>query len=109
MNRRGFLTGLGAALFTAPAIVRASSLMPVKVVDLFPLRPETPPPWLTVDYLDAILHYMKEANIPDGACDASPFINGVARVPAGSRFMGVEVTISRGIPNDGVLLLGHRP
>ena len=31
-SRRGFLTGLGAALITAPAIVRAGSLMPVKVM-----------------------------------------------------------------------------
>lgn len=30
MNRRGFLTGLGVALFAAPAVVRAASLMPVK-------------------------------------------------------------------------------
>ena len=29
-SRRSFLTGLGAALITAPAIVRAGSLMPVK-------------------------------------------------------------------------------
>jgi hypothetical protein len=29
-SRRGFLAGLGAALVTAPAIVRATSLMPVK-------------------------------------------------------------------------------
>lgn len=34
-SRRTFLTGLGAALITAPAIVRAGSLMPVKqMVDL---------------------------------------------------------------------------
>lgn len=34
-SRRGFLTGLGAVLITAPAIVRAGSLMPVKrVIDL---------------------------------------------------------------------------
>jgi len=32
MNRRGFLTGLGAALVAAPAIVRAGSLMPVKTM-----------------------------------------------------------------------------
>ena len=31
-TRRGFLTGLGAALITAPAIVRAGSLMPVKAL-----------------------------------------------------------------------------
>lgn len=31
-SRRLFLTGLGAALVTAPAIVRATSLMPVKVI-----------------------------------------------------------------------------
>lgn len=30
-TRRGFLTGLGAGLICAPAIVRASSLMQVKV------------------------------------------------------------------------------
>lgn len=35
MNRRSFLLGLGAGLITAPAIVRAGSLMPVKVVDDF--------------------------------------------------------------------------
>ncbi len=29
-SRRSFLTGFGAALITAPAIVRADSLMPVK-------------------------------------------------------------------------------
>jgi hypothetical protein len=29
-SRRGFLTGLGAVLIAAPAIVRAGSLMPVK-------------------------------------------------------------------------------
>lgn len=29
-SRRSFLTGLGATLITAPAIVRPSSLMPVK-------------------------------------------------------------------------------
>ena len=32
-SRRGFLTGLGAVLMTAPAIVRAGSLMPVKVME----------------------------------------------------------------------------
>jgi hypothetical protein len=30
MDRRAFIFGLGAALITAPAIVRAASLMPVK-------------------------------------------------------------------------------
>lgn len=32
MHRRGFITGLAMALVTAPSIVRASSLMPVKVM-----------------------------------------------------------------------------
>lgn len=32
-SRRGFLTGLGSLLVAAPAIVRASSLMPVKAVE----------------------------------------------------------------------------
>jgi hypothetical protein len=31
-SRRGFLTGLGAVLVAAPAIVRAGSLMPVKAM-----------------------------------------------------------------------------
>jgi hypothetical protein len=31
-SRRGFLAGLGAFAFAAPAIVRASSLMPVKAL-----------------------------------------------------------------------------
>ena len=33
-SRRSFLTGFGAALITAPAIVRAGSLMPVKRLPL---------------------------------------------------------------------------
>ncbi len=32
-SRRGFLAGVGAALITAPAIVRASSLMAVKAME----------------------------------------------------------------------------
>ena len=36
-SRRGFLTGLGAALITAPAIVRAASLMPIRGEALFTL------------------------------------------------------------------------
>lgn len=32
LSRRGFFAGLGASLVAAPAIVRAASLMPVKVV-----------------------------------------------------------------------------
>ena len=32
MHRRSFLAGLGAALFVAPAIVKSTSLMPVKQV-----------------------------------------------------------------------------
>lgn len=31
MNRRGLITGLGALFVAAPAIVRAASIMPVKV------------------------------------------------------------------------------
>jgi hypothetical protein len=33
LQRRSFLVGLGASLVCAPAIVRASSLMPVKAVE----------------------------------------------------------------------------
>ncbi len=34
LHRRSFLTGLGASLFAAPAIVRAASLMPVKAIEV---------------------------------------------------------------------------
>ena len=34
MDRRSFLTGFGASLIAAPAIVRASSLMPVRGIIL---------------------------------------------------------------------------
>jgi len=34
MNRRGLILSLGATLITAPAIVRAASLMAVKAVDV---------------------------------------------------------------------------
>lgn len=34
MDRRSFLTGFGAALVSAPAIVRAGGLMPVRAVDV---------------------------------------------------------------------------
>jgi hypothetical protein len=33
-SRRGFLVGLGASLVAAPAIVRASSLMPVRAIKI---------------------------------------------------------------------------
>lgn len=39
-SRRSFLTGLGAVLITAPAIVRAGSLMPVKVMPQMSLYEE---------------------------------------------------------------------
>lgn len=32
-TRRGFIAGLGAAIITAPAIVKVASLMPVKAID----------------------------------------------------------------------------
>jgi hypothetical protein len=34
MNRRGILTGLGSLFVAAPAIVRFSSIMPVKAVEI---------------------------------------------------------------------------
>ena len=37
IERRALLAGLGSLIFAAPAIVRASSLMPVKVVEWVPL------------------------------------------------------------------------
>jgi len=36
MNRRGLITGLGALFMAAPAIVRASSLMPFSTVKIGP-------------------------------------------------------------------------
>lgn len=40
VTRRSFLTGLGAVLVAAPAIVRAGSLMPVKQMLILPDRIE---------------------------------------------------------------------
>ena len=39
IKRRALLTGLGSFIVCAPAIVRASSLMPVKLVEWTPLSP----------------------------------------------------------------------
>jgi hypothetical protein len=39
LQRRSFLTGLGASLIASPAIVRAGSLMPVKAIEWTPIRP----------------------------------------------------------------------
>ena len=47
--RRGFLAGLGS-LFAAPAIVRAESLMPVKLVDFSP----PPAPVFVFQALDTV-------------------------------------------------------
>ncbi len=44
-SRRSFLTGLGAALITAPAIVRAGSLMPVRQMMIDPLSD-----WIETNY-----------------------------------------------------------
>lgn len=51
LPRRSFLTGLGTALITAPAIVRAASLMSIQVIE---------PEWqhLTYSAEGTIVHYM---------------------------------------------------
>lgn len=57
-TRRGFIAGLGACLITAPAIVRAGSLMPVKVMlddGVYGLQ---------VEFLKYVVATMKEANLP---------------------------------------------
>lgn len=48
-SRRGFLTGLGSLLVAAPAIVRASSLMPVKTVETFEFS------WASHDFMYPML------------------------------------------------------
>jgi hypothetical protein len=45
MDRRNFLVAAPASLLCAPAIVRASSLMPIKVVDWTPLALPTNEIW----------------------------------------------------------------
>lgn len=41
VSRRSFLIGLGSGLVAAPAIVRAASIMPVKVIEpIVPMVPE---------------------------------------------------------------------
>lgn len=56
IDRRGFFAGLGASLIAAPAIVRAASLMPVKVFKpdvlmepYFVLCRPTPDQWWVYD------------------------------------------------------------
>jgi hypothetical protein len=44
INRRALITGLGVSLITAPAIIRAGSLMPVKTMQPAPIY------WIEVDY-----------------------------------------------------------
>jgi hypothetical protein len=39
MQRRSFLIGLGSSLIAAPAVVRASSLMPIRAIDDFRVFP----------------------------------------------------------------------
>lgn len=53
MNRRGFITGL-VSLVAAPAIVRASSLMPVRRVLILPPAPALGP---SVDVLYGTLTF----------------------------------------------------
>lgn len=51
LARRSFLTGLGAALITAPSIVRAGSLMPVKQM-IEPIA------FIEKAWLDLLVHMM---------------------------------------------------
>jgi len=50
VSRRGFLTGGAAVVLSAPAIVRASSLMPIRVPRAFSL---TVPTWCPPGFLPA--------------------------------------------------------
>lgn len=74
-NRRGFLLGAGAALIASPAIVRAASLMPVKVwkhqgdttEKSFALRPRTDGLYMveSVAALDGGLFYYSLVMVAD--------------------------------------------
>jgi hypothetical protein len=72
MDRRSFLTGLGASLIAAPAIVQAASLMPVRQIVM-------PLPTLTVEALLAMVERCRAfdearreveraCGIPEGYC-----------------------------------------
>ena len=59
MLRRSFLQGLGAALFVAPAIVRAENLMPIR--EYMPdVPPWCPPGWLPFDGREIKAKYYPE-------------------------------------------------
>jgi hypothetical protein len=71
ISRRTLLTGLGSLVVTAPAIVRASSLMPVKMVDLtLPAPPlnETRqiggPPW--AGFVERLRYHMMDHVLKTG-------------------------------------------
>jgi len=55
-SRRSFVAGLGALFIAAPAIVRASSIMPVKALQLegWPLYEVAPFEWGSLDFTIAI-------------------------------------------------------
>lgn len=75
MNRRGLLTGLGATIIAAPAIVRISSLMPVKVLrtsyqdldfvslNYFAHRHRMMELWMSVEYQRSIINALMAASI----------------------------------------------
>ncbi len=81
--RRGFLIGLGASLFAAPAIVRAASLMPVRnmlVLPPFGWGSFVPPEgvmyqWVTRKVVGEVVPWYEEAMVDGGwqSVDASRY------------------------------------
>ena len=73
-SRRGFLFGLGASLFAAPAIVRAASLMPVRsmlVLPSFGWESFTPPEgmvyqWVTRRVMGEVVPWYEESMADGG-------------------------------------------
>lgn len=76
LTRRGLFT-FGASFLAAPAIVRASSLMPVKAISVIEPRFIPPPSGPTVVYLPSAAmnaghHYMINAGVFDALTILAP-------------------------------------
>lgn len=90
MHRRSLLVGLAASIITAPSIVRAASLMPVKATPLLGSLPSG---------ITSAVYYVKSV------CDANTFIVTYIEGPG----VGCITSVNHGINvGDRIVLEGRR-
>ena len=79
IKRRALLTGLVSLIVGAPAIVRASSLMPVKVVEWTPLAPSANEKHYA-GWIDRLAYKMMDDVLKAGQAPerAAPFYGGIS-------------------------------